>query len=73
MTNSQTPHSRALRERTARAWEREKLAEGFKRVQILLPPDTAAMLDRLAVEHKTKTDAIIAAIRALAAKERAEC
>ena len=68
MTNSKSPHSRAIRQSTARQWERDKLAEGYKRAQILLPPDVAALLDRLAVEYTTKTDAIVAAIRTLAAK-----
>lgn len=68
MTNSQTPHSRALREQTARQWEKDKLAAGYKRVMIMLPPDVAALLDQLAVEYTTKTDAIVAAIRTLAAK-----
>lgn len=68
MTNSRTPHSRALRERTARQWEKDKLAEGYKRVMIMIPPDVAALLDKLASEYESKTAAIIAAIRALAAK-----
>lgn len=68
MTNSKSPHSRALRQSTSRQWEKDKLAEGYKRVMIMLPPDVAAMLDKLAAKYESKTAAIIAAIRALAAK-----
>lgn len=68
MTNSKSTHSRTLREHTARQWEKDKLAAGYKRVMIMIPPDVAAKLEKLAVEYETKTNAIIAAIRALAAK-----
>ena len=48
MPNANTPHSRALRARTAREWEAERKARGYKRVCVLLNPQAAGRLEALA-------------------------
>lgn len=58
MPNSNSEHSRTLRERTARAWERERKAAGYKRVVVLLSPEAVAALDRLAEIHGNRTAAL---------------
>lgn len=49
-----------MRQATARQWEREKLAAGYRRVAVLLSPEAAAALDRLAAAESppSKTAAI---------------
>lgn len=64
MTNSQTPRSRAARARTATAANAAKLAAGWRRLNTLIPPDTATALDRLVTIHGSKRSAIAAAIAA---------
>jgi hypothetical protein len=58
MTNAQTPHSRALRARTATARNRRLLAEGYRRLSILISPDASETLQRLAQDAGSKTAAI---------------
>lgn len=60
--NSQTPASRAARARCATRHNAAKLAAGYQRLNILIGPPAAAALDRLVVEHGTKTAAVEAAI-----------
>jgi hypothetical protein len=58
MTNAQTPHSRALRAATATARNRRLLADGYRRLNILLSPEASARLDRMAKEAGSKTKVI---------------
>ena len=58
MTNCQTPHSRALRARTATARNHRLLAEGYRRLSILISPEASEKLARLARDAGSKTAAI---------------
>lgn len=62
MPNSNSPHSRRLRADNARRWESAQKAAGHVKLAVLLPPESAAQLARLAKVHGTKTAAIIAAL-----------
>ena len=62
-TNAQTEHSRRLRAETATARRKRLQSEGWQRVDLLLPPDTIAALDRLAVRHGSRTAAMIEALK----------
>ena len=62
MSNSQTPASRAARARCATAANNRKLAEGWKRLNILISPQASDMLEKLIKMHGTKTAAIEAAL-----------
>lgn len=64
MSNANTPHSRRLRAETASARRARLQGEGWRQVNILLPPETIDGLDRLAEIHGTRTAAMIEAIRA---------
>ena len=58
MTNCQTPHSRALRAATATARNRRLLADGYRRLNILISPEASEKLARLAQDAGSKTAAI---------------
>ena len=58
MTNAQTPHSRALRAATATARNRRLLADGYRRLSILISPEASEKLARLAQDAGSKTAAI---------------
>ena len=58
MTNAQTPHSRALRAATATARNRRLLADGYRRLNILISPEASEKLMRLAQDAGSKTAAI---------------
>ncbi|MCB1918987.1 MAG: hypothetical protein KDJ28_03255 [Candidatus Competibacteraceae bacterium] len=65
MPNADTPHSRALRAKTATHWNQERIKEGGMRVTVILPKETAEALTRLTAIYGTKTAAMIAAIESL--------
>lgn len=58
MPNSNSEHSRSLRQATTRQWERDKIAAGYQRVAVLLSPEAVAALDRLAKIHGSRTAAL---------------
>ena len=58
MTNAQTPHSRALRAATATARNRRLLADGYRRLNILISPEASETLARMTEEAGSKTAAI---------------
>ena len=62
-TNAQTPHSKRLRAETATARRERLQAEGWRRVELLLPPDAVAALDQLATLHGSRTAALIAVLK----------
>lgn len=62
-TNAQTEHSRRLRAETATARRERLQSEGWQQVNLLLPPDTIAALDRLATLHGSRTAAMIDALK----------
>ncbi|MCK7581087.1 MAG: hypothetical protein MZV65_39325 [Chromatiales bacterium] len=62
-TNAQTPHSKRLRAETATARRERLQSEGWRQVNILLPPDSIAALDRLAQTHGSRTAAMIDALK----------
>ena len=63
MANSNTEHSRALRQRTAAAWKKKLTAANKFEVQSKDTEKIQAIKDKLAmVEGKTNTDKLIAAL-----------
>jgi hypothetical protein len=62
MPNSQAPNSRRRRAENATAWNRDQEAEGWRTITVMLPPESLAALDRLAVRYGTRKAAIAAAI-----------
>ncbi len=62
MANSQTPHSRKLRQDTAAAWIKSKIAKGGCRLSLVLPHDAKARLDTLTARYGNKTAAVCAAL-----------
>jgi hypothetical protein len=58
VTNAQTPHSRALRAATATARNRRLLADGYRRLNILISPEAHQALERLAQDAGSKTAVI---------------
>jgi hypothetical protein len=58
MSNAQTPHSRALRAATATARNRRLLADGYRRLNILISPEASATLERLVKDAGSKTAVI---------------
>lgn len=65
MVNSQTEHSKRLRAQTAVEWRMEKKAQGWRQINVLLPPDAIATLNALAQQHGGRAAAVIAALDAL--------
>ena len=60
MPNANTPHSRQLRRDTATARRVRLIAEGWRQVNLLLPPDTVARLERLAADYPGGKAALVA-------------
>jgi len=60
MPNAQTHHSRQLRRDAAAARRARLIADGWRQVNLLLPPDTVARLDRLAAGYPGGKAALIA-------------
>jgi hypothetical protein len=62
MPNSQTPTSRRQRAENATAWNRAQERDGWRRINVMLSPESLAALDRLAARYGTRKAAIAAAI-----------
>ena len=62
MANSNTDHSRALRQATANERIAALKADGWKRLTVMLPPAAAAALERLVRRHGSKQAAIAEAV-----------
>jgi hypothetical protein len=58
MTNSQTPHSRALRQKTAIARRERIIAEGGMNVQVLLEKPAADVLRALTSDGTSRTQVV---------------
>ncbi len=71
-TNAQTEHSRRLRAETATARRERLQAEGWRRVDVLLPPASIATLDALAARLGSRTAAVIDALNDARLKARTE-
>ena len=59
MPNANTPHSRQLRRDTAAARRARLIAEGWRQVNLLLPPETVARLERLAAGYPGSKAALV--------------
>ena len=62
MANSNTDHSRQLRQTTANARIAALKADGWQRLTIMLPPDAVASLERLTQRYGSKQAAIAEAL-----------
>ena len=65
MSNSQTPHSRKCRMDAANRAVKRQVAAGAYRLSVLLPPETAAKLDKLVRRYGSRRQAVIAALESL--------
>ena len=62
MPNANTPHSRALRQRTAIARRKQIIAEGGLNLTVLIHKPAADALRALTAEGATKTEVVEAAL-----------
>ncbi|NCC41545.1 MAG: hypothetical protein EOM21_19425 [Gammaproteobacteria bacterium] len=62
MANAQTPHSRNLRAETAAARRKRLEREGWRQVNVLLPPESIEALDQLAARLGSRQAAMIDAL-----------
>lgn len=58
MPNSDTEHSRQLRQKTAAQWQKEMIQQGGMKITVLLPPGPAEKLRRLAGSKSIRTTII---------------
>lgn len=63
MTNAMTPHSRRLRRDTAAARRARLIADGWRQVNLLLPPEAVARLERMAAGYPGKAALVTEALR----------
>lgn len=63
MPNSNTIHSRQLRLDTAAARRARLIADGWRQVNLLLPPEAVARLERMAAGYPGKAALVTEALR----------
>lgn len=68
MPNANTPHSRALRQRTAIARRNQIIADGGARLDVLLERPAAEALRALTADGATKTEVVSSALLTAAKK-----
>lgn len=62
MPNSNSPITRRLRQENADRWVAKKKAAGAVKIAVLLPAESAAILEKQAIIHGSKKAALIAAL-----------